>query len=296
MDTEGTAGHDSRSPRFTCVEASEHPRMKAPPPPTVTTFDLAAIEKVLDMGGGYVLNFSDRTFSMFFADLGIDIDAEFPEGSKAKRLRAFLRSAAPARVARALEALLAHRGARDGDETFDDLTKARNAVARLQGTHVAITGVRSGIDVLSLDYVHELVVKTDQRLASMDFEGAITTARTVLEAVLQEIERRLTTTPSDHKGDLLRMFKAAAKPLRIDEERADLDDNFKQVIRGLVQIVNGLAPIRNKMSDGHARQRKPAPHHARVIVNAAKTVSTFVIESYLYQRDKELLSPPVVQR
>jgi hypothetical protein len=114
----------------------------------------------------------------------------------------------------------------------------------------------------------------------------------MLEAVLQEIERRLTTTRGDHKGDLLRMFKAAAKPLRIDEERADLDDNFKQVIRGLVQIVNGLAPIRNKMSDGHARERKPAPHHARVIVNAAKTVSTFLIESYLYQRSKGLISSP----
>lgn len=107
--------------------------------------------------------------------------------------------------------------------------------------------------MLSLDYAHELVNKTDQRLASMDFEGAITTARTMLEAVLQEIERRLTTQPGDHKGDLLRMFKAAAKPLRIDEERADLDDNFKQVIRGLVQVVNGLAPIRNKMIAVQAR-------------------------------------------
>jgi hypothetical protein len=263
--------------------------MKAPTRPTVTTFDLAAIEKVLDMGGGYVLDFSDRTFSMFFADLGTDIDAEFPDGSKANRLRAFLRSADPPRVARALDA---HRGARDGDETSGDLTKARNVVARLQGTHVAVTEVRPGVEVLSLDYVHELVLKTEQRLASMDLEGAITAARTMLEAVLQEIERRLTTTPSDHKGDLLRMFKAAANPLRIDEERADLDDNFKQVIRGLVQIVNGLAPIRNKMSDGHARQRKPAPRHARVIVNAAKTVSTFLIESYLFQRDKGLLASP----
>jgi hypothetical protein len=272
--------------------AVEREPMTLPMTPTITTFDLAAIEKVLDMGGGYVLGFSDRTFAMFFADLGIDIEAEVPAGSKAKRLRAFLRSADPARVARVLDALVAHRGSRDGDETSDDLRKVRNVIARLQGTHVAIATVPVGVDVLSLEYVHELVTKTDQRLASADFEGAITTARTMLEAVLQEIERRLTTAPGDHKGDILRMFKAASKPLRIDEERADLDDNFKQVVRGLVQIVNGLAPIRNKMSDGHARERKPAPHHARVIVNAAKTVSTFLIESYLFQLDKGLLPIP----
>jgi hypothetical protein len=259
-------------------------------PPTISTFDLAAIEKVLQMGSGYVLDFSNRTFAMFFADLGIDVDVEFPEGSKATRLRAFLRSGDPARVARALEALLAHRRTPEPDEDADDVVKVRNVIARLQGTHVAIATLSPGVDVLSLDYVHELVTKTDQRLAAADLEGAITTARTVLEAVLQEIERRLVTTPGDHKGDILRMFKAAAKPLRIDDERADLDENFKQVIRGLVQVVNGLAPIRNKMSDGHARERKPALHHARVIVNAAKTVSTFLIESYLFQREKGMLA------
>jgi hypothetical protein len=55
-------------------------------------------------------------------------------------------------------------------------------------------------------------------------------------------------------------------------------------------VVNGLAPIRNKMSDGHARERKPEAHHARVIVNAAKTVATFLVESYLAQRERGLLS------
>ena len=40
-----------------------------------------------------------------------------------------------------------------------------------------------------------------------------------------------------------------------------------------------------------ARERKPEPHHARVIVNAAKTVATFLVESYLFQREKGL--PPM---
>ncbi|MFI5452222.1 abortive infection family protein [Pedobacter sp. UC225_61] len=52
-------------------------------------------EKFLDMGGGYVLNFSDRTFRDFFGDtVGIDIDQEkYREGgtSKANRLRTFIR-------------------------------------------------------------------------------------------------------------------------------------------------------------------------------------------------------------
>ena len=34
------------------------------------------LEKLLGMGGGYVLNFSDRTFGDFFDEYRVEIDAE----------------------------------------------------------------------------------------------------------------------------------------------------------------------------------------------------------------------------
>lgn len=258
--------------------------------PTINTMDLRAVEEVFGMDSGYVLDFSNRTFAGFFADLAIDIDQEFAEGSKASRLRAFCRGADVSRVAQTLEALLEHRGVRDGDEASTNLVKVKNLIARLRKAQVAMLPVTRAVDLLSLAYVHELETKIDQRLTAADLEGAITVARTMLEAVLVELEKRLAGAPGDYKGDLPKQFKAVAKQLRIDDERADLDDNFKQVARGLVQVVNGLAPIRNKMSDGHARERKPESHHARVIVNAAKTVATFLVESYLVQRERGLLS------
>lgn len=55
--------------------------------------DLRIVEQVLDMGSGYVLDFSNRTFAEFFADLGVEIESEETGLSKANRLRAFLRSA-----------------------------------------------------------------------------------------------------------------------------------------------------------------------------------------------------------
>ena len=149
-------------------------------------------------------------------------------------------------------------------------------------------------DILSDEYVRELSDKCDSRLSSGDFDGAVTSARTLLEAILGELEVRLAGAKADYKGDLQKQFKQATKLLRMDNERSDLDDRFRDVIRGLIMVANGLAPLRNKMSDGHARQRKPAPHHARVVVNAAKTVSMFLVESFIYQREKGLLSqsPP----
>ena len=66
-------------------------------------------------GGGYVLNFSDRTFSEFFREeLRIDIDDPLYArngGSKAKRLRCFLQTVDKPTVARTLDSLWAYRDA-----------------------------------------------------------------------------------------------------------------------------------------------------------------------------------------
>lgn len=123
----------------------------------------------------------------------------------------------------------------------------------------------------------------------MDLDGAVTVARTLLEAILSELETRLAGGKGNHKGDLPKQFKQVTKLLRMDDQRPDLDERFKDVIRGLVMVANGLAPLRNKMSDGHARERKPALHHARLVVNAAKTVSAFLVESYVYQLERCLI-------
>lgn len=75
--------------------------------------DMTLVNDLFDMGGGYVLNFSDRTFAQFFADeLNIDIGdaAYYREGtSKAKRLRCFLQTVDKATAARALRSLWDYR-------------------------------------------------------------------------------------------------------------------------------------------------------------------------------------------
>jgi hypothetical protein len=168
-----------------------------------------------------------------------------------------------------------------GKPTFLARRRASGAVALPDPVHAT--------DILSDEYVRELSGKCDSRLASEDLDGAVTVARTLLEAILSELETRLAGVRGNYKGDLPKQFKQVTKLLRMDDQRPDLDDRFKDVTRGLVMVANGLAPLRNKMSDGHARERKPALHHARVVVNAAKTVSAFLVESYAYQLERGLM-------
>jgi hypothetical protein len=83
---------------------------------SLRSVDLSLIDEVLRGGEkGYVLDFSNRTFSDFFVcELDIDIDA--PQyaadgGSKAKRLGCFLRKVDDGTAARALRVLWEHREA-----------------------------------------------------------------------------------------------------------------------------------------------------------------------------------------
>ena len=79
----------------------------------IRTMDMLVIDNVFGMGDGYVLNFSNRTFSEFFAEeLGVDVDQprwSVNGGSKAKRLRTYLRQADRETASRTLQALWEYR-------------------------------------------------------------------------------------------------------------------------------------------------------------------------------------------
>lgn len=77
--------------------------------------DIPIINRVFDMEGGYVLNFTNQTFADFFhEELGIDIDNPrwaVQGGSKAKRLRCYLRQASTKTALDTLNALWEYREA-----------------------------------------------------------------------------------------------------------------------------------------------------------------------------------------
>jgi predicted protein tyrosine phosphatase len=83
--------------------------------PNIRSIDMLFLDELFEMGGGYVLNFSDRTISRFFAEeLNVDIDdPTYAEngGSKGKRLRCYLQKVDVPTVVRTLKALWEYREA-----------------------------------------------------------------------------------------------------------------------------------------------------------------------------------------
>ena len=98
------------------------------------------IEKVLDMGTGYVLDFTDATFGAFFKRHGIEIHGSKYRTygtSKAKKMRAFWEQEADGLVAGVLSEMLDNYEAQcqlgERETDYVSLDKGREIVARLNG-------------------------------------------------------------------------------------------------------------------------------------------------------------------
>lgn len=146
---------------------------------------------------------------------------------------------------------------------------------------------------LTQEFVTSQLQKCDGKLNVGDYDGAITNARTLVEAVLGEMEFRLTRCEPSTDGDLVKQYKKVQKLLNLDPADDKLETPLRQVLTGLASITAGLAGMRNKMGDAHARTYRPEEHHARLAVNSAKTLADFLFETFEYQMKRGSISEPL---
>jgi hypothetical protein len=110
--------------------------------PNIRSIDMLFLDDLFEMRGGYVLNFSDRTYAEFFQEeLGINIDEpKYSLGgtSKGKRLRYFLQNIDKPTVVRTLNALWDYREAirmraKEDEKVPDAKARIQDLVRRLGG-------------------------------------------------------------------------------------------------------------------------------------------------------------------
>lgn len=160
-------------------------------------------------------------------------------------------------------------------KTYDVLDKTRGEISvdvKLEPSH------------LSHAFIMEQIEKCRTKTGQGDYDGAITNARSLVEAVLAAIEKEFDAQAPDYDGDLPKLYKRVQKHLNLSPENPKISNSLKQTLTGFVSIVGGLSGLSNKMGDRHVREYKPAAHHAVLIVNAAMTFSNFLFDTYAYQQ------------
>lgn len=114
-----------------------------------------------------------------------------------------------------------------------------------------------------------------------DPEGAITSARTLLETTCKHILDEAGVEYND-SADLPSLYSLTAKTLNLSPSQHS-EDIFKQILGGCHSVVQGLGALRNSLSDAHGKGKKapkPASRHAALAVNLAGAMASFLIETW----------------
>jgi hypothetical protein len=114
-----------------------------------------------------------------------------------------------------------------------------------------------------------------------DPEGAITTARTLIESVLKYIldEKNI---KYNENTDLSELYKEVSKSLNLAPEQHQ-EKIFKQILGGANGIISGLGSLRNKLGDAHGKSKaniKPKERHSELAVNLAGAMALFLYKTY----------------
>lgn len=133
---------------------------------------------------------------------------------------------------------------------------------------------------LSEDHVRSTWTKALARLRT-DPEGAITSARTLLESVCKLIlDEESIVYAEDAK--LPQLYSTLAKNLNLAPAQ-HLEQVFRQILGGCQSVVEGLGAVRNRVGDAHGhgkRKIRAAPRHAELAVNLAGAMTLFLVDTW----------------
>lgn len=259
---------------------------------SLTAADRHVLEKFFNMSGGYILNFSDRTFGEFvFESVGLDIhDQRFTASgtSKANKLRSFWKFEPDHLVGKLLTDLI------DYDETIHNQRDAEN-VARTDKCRQIATRLLAGTphlgslkkhaQALDANHLAEQIRRLEASVES-DPSLAIGTAKELIETCCKTIlaERGVIISSS---ADVPTLTKATLKELDLVpegiHESARGADVIKRLLSNLGTIGNGLAELRGLYGTGHGKLGNASglgARHAKLAVGAASTLAMFLFETH----------------
>jgi hypothetical protein len=152
----------------------------------------------------------------------------------------------------------------------------------LESNHISPSdnSVTGAIEKVSVTYVHDTWQKALERRFS-DPEGAITSARTLIESVCKYILDEAKEEYND-AVDLPKLYKQTAELLNLAPSQ-HTEQIFKQILGGCTAIIEGLGSLRNKLSDAHGKGKigtRPSAHHAELAVNLSGALSSYLIATW----------------
>ncbi len=146
---------------------------------------------------------------------------------------------------------------------------------------------------LTIDQINSKYIKSTWSKALLrrrtDSDGAITTAKTLIEAVCKHILTDLSVMYS-HDLDINQLYSLVSKQLNLSPEQY-MDKNIKRILGNCQAIIGGIAFLRNRLGDAHAMNSNafiPGEDEAELAVNLSGTIATFLIKIWRRQKQENI--------
>ena len=248
-----------------------------------------------------------------------DAPGEPPEGSKHVKAQAWLRNTNKQHpeplavlgriICGYMEDPVMTAAYRPPEWTLEDeyTRKKRESVRKMEavlannGLQYRVGGLITGGGLAPSKTLGQLIKGRDMPAIHREFDRAMETveakpreavsaASNILESIFK-IYIEDNKLPMPDKQDLQPVFKVVRAHLGLDPGSIE-DQDLQRIITGLFSIVDGIGALRTHAGSAHSEGRKGyklEARHARLAVNAAHTVATFVMETW----DKKIGFMPV---
>lgn len=261
--------------------------------PKLKQSQIRRLDRLLEMRDGYVLDFSNRTFSEFFEDeFGFDIYQEKYElqgESKAKRLRTLIEVEEGAVVASVIQKLwmLRLNDKQKAPVAAEDDLWIQGLITHLQtsGSAPLVQSLVSTARILDFDTVTRDLNRALETSQS-DPESAITSACSTLESVCRSVLVEL-GLELPKKRDISSLFRAVREPLKLSPSRTDMHQDIlgdvQKILGGLGTLVEGVGALRTHAGDAHGREKgfvRIDSRTAALAVHSAITAALFLIQTW----------------
>ena len=209
-------------------------------------------EKLLNMGTGYVLDFSNRTFEEFIWDSVrkeiFDNVYEHASGSKANRLRAFWDREPDHIVAKLLHDLVDYACELGADREL--IERCRNAAGRLSHNNPVpdLTAIKPNADGRDFEILADAVkksIESNEPEAGLDRLHTFTVKYLRVLCATRGISTEKTVPLHSLLGGLLKSLKAEGLIESIMTER---------ILKSTISILDAFNTVRNEQSLAHANE------------------------------------------
>ncbi|WP_104017695.1 abortive infection family protein [Roseovarius nitratireducens] len=277
---------------------------------------------------GYVLDFSNKSFSEFFEDhfdINIYADAFSDKGtSKFNRLLSFIDLSPPHLIVELLKLLWSRKNKKRDCEIEDATYKASsdawpaspeyvNAIMSSaamedapfnklldeissQPAHTILPHLSRVSAAWTLDTLEREFQRAFENLDS-DPEAAVTASCSMVESVCRSIlaARQI---PAPKSLDIKSLYKAVREPLGLSPSKdvadSEVENDVRTILSGLSNAIQGIGALRTHSGTAHGRERgfrRLDPRIARLAVSASSALTLFLVETWEKRFPEDKLIP-----